>query len=269
MKAKKGEEGNVLGALFTLGELREDQESPPPSAVSHPDTLQTRGQAVQEAFSDAPSAHDGYGTEVLVGEIGEGKEDADGEDPFRDVEGNKLSGLNLGGPFVEGKKLVGREHVDGIDGERDDQREPEVAVGERREARGGLEIIETLETKVNICGSGPCAPPSNCTHNEIPLLFGMDLDIPSTMPKKTHGVDSANQAQENGLAGPTRCGIETVVELVNLKSSTQSMCRFGYRKKSRSRDGCAAGRTSRSSPAKKPTVTRSSREGKAPSVQSR
>jgi hypothetical protein len=148
LKAEKGEEGNVLGALFTLGELREDQESLPSSAVSHSDTFQTRSQAVQEAFGDAPSAHDGYGTEVLIGEIGKRKEDAHGEDPFRDVEGNKLSGLNLGGPFVKGEKLVGREHVDGIDGERDDQGKPEVAVGERREARGGLEIIETLETRL-------------------------------------------------------------------------------------------------------------------------
>ena len=160
MEAEKGEEGNVFGTLFTLGELREDQESLPPSAVSHSDTLQTRSQAVQEAFGDAPSAHNGHGAEVLISEIGEGKKNADGEDPFRDVEGDKLSGLNLGGPSVEGKKLIGREHVDGIDCERDDLGEPEVAVGERREARGGLEIIETLKTEVNIYGSGPNAPPS-------------------------------------------------------------------------------------------------------------
>jgi hypothetical protein len=119
LKAEEGEEGNVLGALFTLGELRKDQESLPTSAVSHPNTLQTRSQAVQEAFGHAPSAHDCYGTEVLIGKIGKGKKDADGEDPFRDVERDELGGLNLRGPSVEGEKLVGGEHVNSIDGERD------------------------------------------------------------------------------------------------------------------------------------------------------
>jgi hypothetical protein len=117
LEAEEGKQGNVLGALFTLGELGKDQEALPPPAISHPDTLQAGGQAVQEAFGNASSAHNGDGAEILVGQIGEGQEDADGEDPFRDVEGDKLGGLDLGGPSVESEKLVGGEHVDGVDGQ--------------------------------------------------------------------------------------------------------------------------------------------------------
>lgn len=43
LKAEEGEKGDVLGALFAPCQLREDQESLPPSAASHADTLQSRG----------------------------------------------------------------------------------------------------------------------------------------------------------------------------------------------------------------------------------
>jgi hypothetical protein len=82
LKAEKGEQSNVLGALFTLCQFGEDEESLPPSAASHPDTLETRCQAVEEAFGDTPPTHDGHSAKVLEGEVGEGEKNADGKDPF-------------------------------------------------------------------------------------------------------------------------------------------------------------------------------------------
>jgi hypothetical protein len=117
LKAEESKQGNVLGPLFTLCQLSEHEEALVSSALPHPDTLEAGGQAVQEAFGDTSTAHDGDGAEVLVGEIGEGEDDADGEDPFRDVEGDKLGGFDLRGPLVEGEKLVGGEDIDRIDGE--------------------------------------------------------------------------------------------------------------------------------------------------------
>lgn len=131
MEAEEGEQSDIFSSLLTLGQLSEDKEPLPSPTASHADTLEARSQAVQETLCNASPAHNDYGAKEFVAKVGEGQENADGEDPFRDVEGDKLSRFDLGRPLVEGQKLVGGEDVDCIDGDRDDERDPEESVGER------------------------------------------------------------------------------------------------------------------------------------------
>lgn len=75
-------------------------------------------------------------------------DDACGEDPFGDIEGNVW--LDLSRPFIEGQKIDGRESINGVDGSGDYEREPEVTVCEGVEARRRVEIVETLRRMVSI-----------------------------------------------------------------------------------------------------------------------
>jgi hypothetical protein len=124
LEAEKGEQSNVLSSLFTLGQLGENEETLPTLPAPQPNTLETRSQAVEEAFGDATAAHDGDGAEELVCQVGTGEKDTDGEDPFRNVEGDQLGRLDLGRPLVEGEKLVGCENVDGVDCAGNDKGNP-------------------------------------------------------------------------------------------------------------------------------------------------
>lgn len=81
---------------------------------------------------------------MFVGEVHKGQDNTNGEDPFRDVERDELSGLDDGRPFVENQELVGGKSIDGIDGDRKEERKPEIGVGKRHKARSSLEVVETL-----------------------------------------------------------------------------------------------------------------------------
>ncbi len=203
LKTEKSKQGNVLGALLALGELGKDEEAPPAAAFAHAGALQTGSETVEEALGHGAATHDDDGTEVLVAEVDEGEDDADGKDPFRDVEGDELGGLDLRGPLVEGQQLVGREHVDGVDSQRDEEGEPEVAVGERGEAGGGLEVAETLRgggvSKLIL--TQDFLHVSRAAHDVFPFLLRVDPDIASAMAEETHCIEDANLAQRARLAG--------------------------------------------------------------------
>ena len=177
LEAKVGKEGNVLGALFALGQLGKDQEAPPALGLSRPDRLPARGQAVHVALGHVSAAHDAHGADALVCEVDKRGNDADGKDPFGHVEGD--GGLNLGRPRVEGEEVDGGEAVDGVDGNGQEEREPEVAVNEARPAALGLEVGEV---------------------DVVPLVVG---ELPVQLPplaEAAHGVGCSLPRR-----GPTDC----------------------------------------------------------------
>lgn len=100
LETEVGEQRRILDALLALGELGKDQKPPPALAAADFDAFEADGQVVEVAFGDAASAHDSLGADVLVGEIEKGEDDADGEDPFRDLETD--GGLQFRWPLVEG-----------------------------------------------------------------------------------------------------------------------------------------------------------------------
>jgi hypothetical protein len=51
---------------------------------------------------------------VFEGEIDDRQDDADGEDPFRDIEADQLRRRNLGGPFVEDEQVDRRKRIDTV-----------------------------------------------------------------------------------------------------------------------------------------------------------
>ena len=61
---------------------------------------------------------------MLVGDINEGEENANREDPSRDVEGDELGWLNGGSPSTEDEQVNGGECIDGVDGYREKDGEP-------------------------------------------------------------------------------------------------------------------------------------------------
>lgn len=138
-EAKVGKQGNVLGALFTLGEGGKDQEASPALAFADSDRLPTDGQRIHVAFGNIVALHDASGTNGLVSEVDERQDDANGKDPFGDVERN--GGLDGGGPAVKGDELDGGEAVDRVDGNGDDEREPEIAVGKGRTTARGFKVL--------------------------------------------------------------------------------------------------------------------------------
>lgn len=142
MEAEVGEQGNVLGALLALGELGEDEEAPPALALAHADALEADGDVVEVALGDVAALHDAHGADLLEAEVDEGGDDGDGEDPLGDLEVDGR--LDLGGPLVKGEQVDGGEQVDAVDGQRDDEHEPQVEVGERGEASSRPEVVEAL-----------------------------------------------------------------------------------------------------------------------------
>jgi hypothetical protein len=81
---------------------------------------------------------------VLEAKVDERKNNADAEDPFRDVKRYQLSRGDLAGPRVESKKLVCSECVDGVHSNGKQERKPKISVSEGRNAVRGLEVPKTL-----------------------------------------------------------------------------------------------------------------------------
>lgn len=142
LEAEKGEECNVLGTLLTLGQLCKDQESPPSLATAETNALQPHCQIVEKALSHTAPSHDALSTNMLVCKVDEGEDDADGEDPFRDIERDWR--LNFGRPLVEDQQIDGCECVDAVNCYRQQEREVKVAVGSVCEEVARLEVVELL-----------------------------------------------------------------------------------------------------------------------------
>jgi len=102
LKAEIGEESYDFSSLLTLGQLSEDQESPPTSAFTQPDTFESNAQRIHKRFGDTTALHDSSGPNMLVSEVDEGQNDADGEDPFGNLEGDGLGEFDRARPSVEG-----------------------------------------------------------------------------------------------------------------------------------------------------------------------
>ena len=141
LKAEIGKQGNIFGALLALGQLGEDEEASPAMAAQ-PHALEAHSQVVKVGLGNIAALHDTHSPKVLKSQVDERGDDADGEDPFRDIEAN--GGGNLRRPAVKGQELNGCEGIDTVDGDRQYQREPEVDVGEYRKAARGLEVAEIL-----------------------------------------------------------------------------------------------------------------------------
>jgi hypothetical protein len=85
-------------------------------SVAHPDALQPHRKTVEIAFGHTAPTHDAVSTDVFESEVDDRQDDADGEDPFRDVEADQLRRLDLGGPLVKNEKIDGSEGIDAVDG---------------------------------------------------------------------------------------------------------------------------------------------------------
>jgi hypothetical protein len=70
------------------------------------------------------------------------------------------------------------------------------------------------------------------THNKVPFLFRVDMDIASAMAEETHCIDGANQARGTGLAVERRWRIDAVDELVKVEVVDTLNASLGYLKRS-------------------------------------
>lgn len=89
---------------------------------------------------------------MLVPQVDEGEDDANGKYPFRDV---KWDGrLNFGRPFIESQQLNGSKGIDSVDGDRDGERYIEIAIGNVGKYVAGFEIIELLASRRSVHSAG-------------------------------------------------------------------------------------------------------------------
>ena len=73
-------------------------------------------------------------------------------------------GVYLRGPVVEGEQVDSDEDINAVDGDGNDEQEPEVAVRKRREAACRLEVFEVLVFVSALApGSNRAAPLLQCT----------------------------------------------------------------------------------------------------------
>lgn len=140
LKAKVRKKGDILGTLFTLGELRKDEEPSEPLPRAKTNRLPAHSKTVQIDLGNVASLDLSSSADPFEAEIDKGQDDAAREDPSGNVDGNGR--VDFGRPSVEDEKLDGSEGVDSVDGERDDEADPEGDVGEDGTAALGLEVAE-------------------------------------------------------------------------------------------------------------------------------
>lgn len=86
LEREVGEERHILGTLLTLRQLREDQETLPATALAKDaNGLESDGQGIEVALSHGAALDNQMCSDVLVYDIDPRRNDAAGEDPFRDV----------------------------------------------------------------------------------------------------------------------------------------------------------------------------------------
>ena len=136
-------EGNVVGALFTLGQLGKDQEaSPALTSLGHTHALEDNRQRVEIALCYASRAHNAHSHDPSIYEEDVGNDDGNGEDPFGHFERNL--GLDLTRPLVESEKVDSSEGIGGVDSAGDEYEYPQPTVGDGCKARGRPKIREGL-----------------------------------------------------------------------------------------------------------------------------
>jgi hypothetical protein len=162
------EERNIVGPLFTPGQLSEDEEASPSLAgLGDAHTLPDGSHGLEVAFRHTAGLDDAYCAVVAVQEEDVGDDDGDGEDPLGNLE--RDGRLDLAGPVVEGEQIDGGEAIGQVDGARDDDEDPQPDVGERREAGGRLEVGQVLYSQHAIGLVGRVY-----THDVVPLLLVRD-----------------------------------------------------------------------------------------------
>lgn len=154
-----------MSSLFTLGQGRKDEKSAPSLGLANADRLPTDSQRIHIRLGNVVSLHDTGSADGLVTKVDKGQNDADGKDPFGNIKRNGWSDGR--GPFVKGNQLDGGEAVNRVDGNGDDEREPEIAIGKWSTTATGLEVLEV---------------------NVVPLLLGVLARLlPSVSATTGHG----------------------------------------------------------------------------------
>ncbi len=148
-------QSNIINSIFTLRQLGEDEETTP-STVRQAHTLKDGGKGLEVAFCYTARSQNAYSHDPSVEEEDVGDDDGDGENPPGNLKGNL--GLDLARPFVEGKKIDGSEGVSGVDGARDDGKNPKPHIRKRCETGVGPEVREILQRLVDASYCMPRVP---------------------------------------------------------------------------------------------------------------
>ena len=175
------EEGNVVGALFTLGQLGEDQEAAPALArLCDAHTLQDSSQGLEVALGHTAHAHDAQSADPSIYKEDIGDYDGDGEDPLCDFKGN--DGLDLARPLVKGQEVDGSEGIGSVDGAGDEDENPQPGVGKGREARSRLEVGQGL------CARLVCVLKAGCGAVRLQCR---PISAPRSRSRLSHGLRSS------------------------------------------------------------------------------
>lgn len=138
-EGKVGEEGDVLAAFLALGQFGEEEKSAPSSTgLAHAHTLRAECQWVQIALGDSTGPDCPDSAHPSNEEQHPGQNDASGEYPARDGEGDHR--LYLAVPAIEDQEVDRRKDVDRVAGQRDQKGDVEDAVRKVGEAGGGSKI---------------------------------------------------------------------------------------------------------------------------------
>jgi hypothetical protein len=107
-------DSNPSGLLLTFSQFTENQK--PFITSGDPEGLPRYGKRVEIIIGDAVSFHDANSTDPFVKEKSPREQDTATENPFLDIKVD--FGLNLTGPFVEGKQVDGGKGIKSVDGDR-------------------------------------------------------------------------------------------------------------------------------------------------------
>lgn len=141
LELKVDKERQVINTLTASRQFGKDQESAPAlTLICHAHTLPDDSERLKVALGDATRPNGTQSPDPSVEEEDVGHNDGDGEDPFDDVEADNR--LDLTGPLIKGKEVDGREGIGSVDGDREDDENPQPAVGDGRKARARLEVGE-------------------------------------------------------------------------------------------------------------------------------
>jgi hypothetical protein len=123
-KVEVCEQGDVIGAFFTLCQVGKDEEASPTLApFPHTHTLDAKSNRIQITRCDSAGFYNANCAKQPIDEQDEGEYDAAGENPFRNMEGDLW--FNLACPAGEGEKIDCGECVDSVDSDGDDDRQVE------------------------------------------------------------------------------------------------------------------------------------------------
>jgi hypothetical protein len=118
-KVEVCEQGDVVGAFFTLCQVGKDEEAPPTLApFPHTHTLDAKSNGIQIARCYSAGFYNAKCANAPIDEQDEGEYNAAGENPFRNVKGNLR--FDLACPAGEDEKVDCGKRVDSVDSDGDD-----------------------------------------------------------------------------------------------------------------------------------------------------